>query len=118
MGDPARIRSIILLERLQGQSVDDLLEPVQERARPTGSVFDTLQVGAPDPLGVHAPRLREFEAMLKNPKSDYYEGANSKALRQEYFQLLGGEPASSEPKLQIGNVQPDTPAQSSGGTEE
>jgi hypothetical protein len=59
-------------------------------------------------------RLAQFEAMLKQKDSDYFQGPNSKALRQEYLSLLGGEAPSNEPKMQIGNVQNDTPAPPAG----
>jgi hypothetical protein len=33
-------------------------------------------------------RLQQLETMIKDPKSDYYAGVNSKELRTEYLKLL------------------------------
>jgi hypothetical protein len=100
-----------ILERLGGTDPNDLpLAPVQQHepiteANQTFRMLDAVHVPRPSHTEM---RLKDFDALLKNPKSDYYEGANSKALRQEYFQLLGGEAPDTSHKLQIGNVQPDT----------
>jgi len=103
-----------ITERLQGTSVDDLsLPPVQQHEPKTEANQTFKMLNSPEfaPQPSHTEqRLAQFAAMLKDSKSDYFQGPNSKALKQEYFSLLGGEAPSNEPKMQIGNVQPDTPA--------
>ena len=94
------------LTRLAGPDPDALLAAPPEAPRPSGSVFDTLQV-APT-VDFKTQRLQALEKMVANPQSDYWQGTNSKELRSEYHRLLGGEEPSAEPKMQVGRVVSDT----------
>jgi hypothetical protein len=113
MKDPASVYYAdkgLLTERMYPDPeafVAALPEPV-----PTGegSTLARLNLAgaAPEP-SFQQRRIEQLESMMRDPKSDYYEGKNTAELKSEYRKLLGDPGPDTAPKLQIGRLQENMP---------
>lgn len=91
---PAGVREAILGGRTaEGQLIGDhpgILAWLAQTAREMNPAATMLPAGNANAQGLSA-RMKEFDAMIKDRRSEYYRGQNAESLQEEYRTLLAAK---------------------------